>query len=78
MNHESNTEDHPNRYGNPSPPPVAIQKFKHVNSFRKIVRMPPNYNWTVPHNSAGTADPCSVTRRFGRARVKFLAAFLIA
>src|SRR5215475_10399864 len=25
MDHEPHTEEHPNRYGNPSPPPVAIQ-----------------------------------------------------
>src|SRR5262245_9151065 len=28
MDHESNTENHPNRYRNAPPPPLAIQKFR--------------------------------------------------
>src|SRR5215472_12584681 len=44
MGHESHTEDHPNRYGNPSPPLLVVQQFKHVNFFRKIAPMPPNEN----------------------------------
>src|SRR5262249_40524414 len=39
MDHEPDTEDHSNRYRNQSPPPVAIQKFKHANSFQSIVRI---------------------------------------
>ena len=42
MDHEPHTEDHPNRYGNPSLPALAIQQFKHVDSFRKIVPTSPN------------------------------------
>src|SRR5262245_44976405 len=42
MNHEPHTENHPNRYGYPSPPLLAIRKFKHGNSLRKIVWMPPS------------------------------------
>src|SRR5262249_38703042 len=38
MDHEPHTEDHSNRYRNPFPPPVAIQKVKHGHSFREIAR----------------------------------------
>src|SRR5262249_52780386 len=32
MDHEPYTDDHPNRYGNPSAPAVAIQLVNHVDS----------------------------------------------
>jgi hypothetical protein len=31
MDHKPDTKDYPNWYGNPSSPPIAIQKFEHVN-----------------------------------------------
>src|SRR5262249_38657249 len=43
-NHEplSHTEDHSNRYWNPSLPPLAVQQFNDVDSLRKLVPMLPN------------------------------------
>src|SRR5215510_10625380 len=40
MGYEPHTEDHPNRYRNPSLPPLTVQQIKHVVSFRKIGPMP--------------------------------------
>src|SRR5262245_4177859 len=54
MDHEPDTEDHPNRYGNQSPPPVAIQKFKHANSFKSIER--------IFANSRSSADDCKASK----------------
>jgi hypothetical protein len=50
MGHEPRTEDHPNRYGNPSLPLLAIQQFKHVDFSRKIVPMLPN-DKEISHSS---------------------------
>jgi hypothetical protein len=32
MGHKPHTKDYTNWYGNPSPPPLAVQKFEHVNA----------------------------------------------
>src|SRR4029453_18937594 len=37
MDDEPHTDDHPNRYGNPLPPPVAIQAFNHVDFLQESV-----------------------------------------
>src|SRR5215831_19609802 len=34
MDHEPHTEDHPNRYRSPTPPPVILHNIKHGHSFR--------------------------------------------
>src|SRR4030095_16836624 len=37
MDDEPHTDDHPNRYGNPLPPPVAIQAFNHLDFLQESV-----------------------------------------